>query len=69
MADVNHQDELGRTPLLTCAYHNNRTDLIQFLIANGADIEISDENENTALHYAAIRGSKDIAYFLIKQGA
>lgn len=69
MADVNHQDEQGKTPLLTCAYYNNKTDLIQYLIENGADIEISDENDNTPLHFSAIRGSKDIAQFLIKKGA
>jgi ankyrin repeat protein len=67
--DVNHVDSLGRTPLLKAARHNSNSDILQLLLQHGADPTISDNNKNTPLHFAAIRGTKDVAIFLIKLGA
>ena len=68
-ADVNHLDKNGRTPLLKSARHNSNSDILQLLLKHGADPSIADHNKNTPLHAAAIRGTKDVAIFLIKLGA
>ena len=36
---------------------------------HGANPDIADEDQNTPLHFAAIRGSKEVAQFLLKLGA
>lgn len=68
-ADVNQRDPQGRTPLLKSALHNSKSDIIKLLLGKGADPDIADNDLNTPLHFAAIRGAKDVALFLIKVGA
>lgn len=68
-AEVNHIDVNGRTPLIKAARHNSNSDIIQLLLKHGADPTISDKQKNTPLHFAALRGTKDVAIFLIKLGA
>lgn len=67
--DVNHVDKDGRTPLLKAARHNSNSDILQLLLKHEADPTISDNLKNTPLHFAAQRGTKDVAIFLIKLGA
>ena len=42
---------------------------VKGLIAEGSDVNVSDENALTPLHLAAYRGHKDIAELLILNGA
>jgi ankyrin repeat protein len=42
---------------------------VKSLIANGADINSQDENDNTPLYFAAVRGYKTITEVLITNGA
>ena len=50
--DVNHQDELGVTTLMTVAQFRRRVPLVRFLIEIGADITIKDNDNKIALDYA-----------------
>ena len=67
--DVNHVDKDGRTPLLKSARHNSNSDILQLLLKYDANPNCSDNMKNTPLHFAAQRGTKDVAVFLIKLGA
>lgn len=60
-ADVNHVDPQKRTPLLKAARHNSKQEILQLLLKHGANPDIADEDMNTPLHFAAIRGSKEVA--------
>lgn len=58
-ADLNHQDELGRTPLhwAAAAPHpklegHNRVKLVKFLLENGADAKMRDNSGQSALDLA-----------------
>jgi len=67
--DVNYVDKQGRTPLLKAAQYNTSTKIIELLLKYGADPNVEDQDNNTPLHFAAIRGTKEVAVFLIKLGA
>ena len=67
-ADINAQDEEGRTPLhYACA--NGDIRFVELLINNGADIDIEDYRGDTPLHYATINCYADIAMLLMQSGA
>lgn len=68
-ADVNEIDYLKRTPLLKAARHNTDYSILELLLKNGAKTDIADDNGNTPLHHAAIRGSDIVAEFLLNLGA
>ena len=42
---------------------------MQLLLKYGAKPDIADEENNTPLHFAAIKGTKDVAKFLMNLGA
>lgn len=50
-ADVNCRDDAGRTPLIIATQHGH-IPIINLLIEHGANINIADQHQNTALHYA-----------------
>ena len=56
-ADVNEMDPHKRTPLLKAARHNTQDDILQLLLDRGARPDIADEDGNTPLHFAAMRGT------------
>jgi len=68
-ADVNEMDGHKRTPLLKAARHNSGNEILQLLLKNGAKPDIADEEGNTPLHFAAMRGTQDVAKFLMNLGA
>lgn len=68
-ANVNEVDYCKRTPLLKAARHNTDYSILELLLKNGAKTDIADENGNTPLHHAAIRGSEIVAEFLLNLGA
>ncbi|MEA5466671.1 ankyrin repeat domain-containing protein [Leptothoe sp. PORK10 BA2] len=57
-ADVNWIDGEGVTPLILAAFKNH-LDLVQLLLAHGADPTVKDQWHRTALDYALRRGEAD----------
>lgn len=66
--DVNAGDETGLTPL-QCAAWKNRVDMIDMLMAHGAELEAQNIHGYTALHWAAWFDSIDAADSLITLNA
>ena len=56
-ADVNEVDQCKRTPLLKAARHNSGNEILQLLLKHGARPDIADDEGNTPLHFAAMRGT------------
>lgn len=56
------------TPLTVAAYSNNYRGL-QFLIDNGADVNLSYDNIAFPLHLAAAKGNEVCVMYLLKAGA
>ena len=55
------------TPIQIAA-KNNRTEAVKFLIKNGANIFIKDDQFNTILHYAAFYSNSELIQFEIEAG-
>jgi palmitoyltransferase ZDHHC13/17 len=54
-ADINVQDANGCTPLVIATQHNHQ-DCVVYLIRNGADVTLCDNNGDSAIHWAAYKG-------------
>ncbi|KAH8651742.1 kinase-like domain-containing protein [Ilyonectria robusta] len=54
---------------LQCASRSGSEPVVQFLLENGADVNIKDENEQTALHGASGQGHTRIVRMLLDSGA
>jgi ankyrin repeat protein len=67
-ADVNLQDQRGRSPLIA-AVLMNRIDSAGLLLAAGADVNRQDRHGATALFYAADAGFFKLAKLLLEHGA
>jgi hypothetical protein len=65
---VNARDMKGFTPLILAAY-NEQPQIVELLLASGADIDAQDAAGNTALMGVCFKGYKDIAKKLIEAGA
>ena len=70
---INEHDphvKFGWTPLIAAIYQNN-TDVVNFLITAGADLDLGDNQGETPLMWAASRGDEDvdIVQDLIAHGA
>jgi len=69
-ADINAQDSLGQTPLMLAIENPlSEPDDVSTVLSAGPDLEITDEEGNTALHYAVKKGSKKIIRLLVEAGA
>nr|CAH8842202.1 unnamed protein product [Trichobilharzia regenti] len=51
-ATVNKQDKYGQTALIHCAFHRNHVDLAKLLLSHGADPDIKNKKNNTAIDIA-----------------
>jgi ankyrin repeat protein len=69
-ADVNAHahNSLANTPII-CAVVGQHADLVEFLIARGADVNLANAAGATPLHKAAIRGDCGIMRLLLAHGA
>ena len=63
-------DEYGCTALITAAL-TNRTDVVSYLLANGANVNKQSRDGSTALHYASFNvfNRTDIISVLLQHGA
>ncbi|HVX01304.1 MAG TPA: ankyrin repeat domain-containing protein [Candidatus Babeliaceae bacterium] len=66
--NIDTYDEDGFTALLHAASSNN-SEVVDFLINNGADVTIPDKHGLTALHYAAHHGNTHAIALLLENGA
>jgi hypothetical protein len=66
--NVDAGDERGRTTLMKCAW-KGQFDTVLILLARGAEVNLRDHGEKTALHYAAVMGHARILSSLITNGA
>ena len=65
---INATDGEGRTALIN-AVLENKTDFVEWLAANGADINHQDRSGYSALHFAAQEKLGQIAKRLLEKGA
>lgn len=67
-ADVNRKNDAGQTPLILAARgaHNDMTAL---LMEHGADVNLTDNRQHSALYYAAESGFTEIVEQLLLAGA
>jgi 7,8-dihydropterin-6-yl-methyl-4-(beta-D-ribofuranosyl)aminobenzene 5'-phosphate synthase len=65
---ANAKNEEQETPLHS-AVSGGHVDIVEFLIAAGADIDAQDSQKRTPLHLACYDGHRDIAEKLISHGA
>jgi ankyrin repeat protein len=68
-ADVNAKDKYGYSPPLHSAALFDHKEIIELLIAAGADVNAKGIAEWTPLHNAAYNGHKEIVELLIEKGA
>ena len=69
-ADINAQDELGRSALIAAIDLDfANPDWTEFLIASGIDINLQDKNGDTALDLAKYRENKEAKELLCKHNA
>jgi ankyrin repeat protein len=74
-ANVNIVDKLfGSTPLITAlssivSEAPDKIRVVEVLVANGADVRRADEDGKTPLHWAAIKGNREIVTSLLARGA
>lgn len=66
-ADINGDSTYG-TPLMAATVKRNK-ELVDFFINQKVDLDKSDQNGTTALHYAAMFGLEDITKALLEAGA
>ena len=67
-ADVDEQDEDGRTPVMI-ATRGNHVDTVRALIEAGADVDIRDDRLDNPFLYAGAEGLLDILRLVIDAGA
>ncbi|MFZ1980358.1 MAG: ankyrin repeat domain-containing protein, partial [Smithella sp.] len=69
MADVNHRDKNGRTPLFDAACSKCPPENARLLLAKGADINATDNKGKTAFYYAKANANQGVMEVLVKAGA
>ena len=67
--DVNSQNPQSGDPLLFIASLMGHTDIIEFLLKKGADVNVRKNDGNTPLHAAAFLGRAEAVKLLLKHGA
>ncbi|KAH9178024.1 hypothetical protein EDB89DRAFT_1902103 [Lactarius sanguifluus] len=68
-ADVNIRGYEDRTPLHCTSAGNGFFDVTRWLLRRGVDVTAEDEDQWTALHYAALNGRPEVAGILLEHNA
>lgn len=68
LVSPNFRDTEGLTPLMR-AVDRNETNVVDFLVSSGADLNLIDTEGQTALHYAAYCDHAELAGLLVMHGA
>ena len=69
-ADIDAQDELGRSALIMAIEQDYANpEWVEFLISNGINYNLQDNDGDTALDLARYRGNQDAIDLLIKNNA
>ena len=66
--DINVRDNNGFTPLLW-AVQEKRYNAVEYLLLNGADVNIGDYEGFDAIYIASSQGNKKMFYLLVSYGA
>ena len=59
---------MGETPLILASREGNN-EFVTLLVAHGADVNLADNFQQTALHYAGERGYNEIVETLLMAGS
>lgn len=62
--DINIQDANGCTPVIIATQHNHQ-DCVVYFIHKGADMSLSDNNGDSAIHWAAYKGFVEMTGLLV----
>ena len=65
---MNAKEEDGWTPLIYAAGEGHK-ELVELLIANGADVDAKDEDGWTPLHWATVNGHEATVELLLANGS
>ncbi len=68
-ADVDKTNLAGATAIMYLLIHHNTRGILAMMLQAGANVNIKDDNGNTALHLAACRSSARTIQMLINAGA
>ncbi|KAI0407367.1 ankyrin repeat-containing domain protein [Xylaria palmicola] len=66
--DLNATNSLGKTALMV-ASGSGKLDFVNWLLMNGADIDMLDRQNKSALYYGVVNGNADLVAALLKKGA
>jgi len=67
-ADVNAEDDYGRTPLYYAVFEDH-LEVVELLLEYGAKVNIKDWEGKPLLHYAASKGDLELVRILLEYGA
>ncbi len=67
-ADLNIQDKMGTTPLMTSAQKGDLK-VVKLIIQYGAHLNLKDKNKFSALYYATLNNHLDVVKYLMNNGA
>jgi len=68
-ADLQAKDDLDRSVVLLATHFAGNLELVEFLHAKGAPVDVPDVNGRTALSFAAEDGRLDLVRWLVEQKA
>ena len=66
---IDSKDKDNGNTLLIWAVKNNNKELVQFLIENGAEVNLANDYGNTPLHFAFSNKNYEIVNILLKNNA
>ncbi|XP_046371140.2 ankyrin repeat domain-containing protein 50-like [Haliotis rufescens] len=64
--DINSRSKKGKTPLMKAAYYG-QSDVLKFLVSEGANVSLVDDDGDNILHWACIGGQVGVVKYLLSQ--